>query len=179
MRIVRCTMAEFERTAALYDRAVRRLTETVNYPKWTYGVYPSAETVRAAILRRAQFLCAEGDSAVGAFVLDEDPGGEYLGVKWETELKLGESLVLHTLAVDPAHCGQGVGRFLVNACIAYAEERGYRALRLDVVPENFPARRLYEKLGFRFAGRSDLGRGLADIPEFVLYERRTGALQRN
>lgn len=173
MRILRCTAREFERTAALYDRVVRHLTESVNYPRWTYGVYPSDATVRAAILRGEQFLCVEEDAVLGAFVLDEDPQGEYLRVRWETELGPGEYLALHTLAVDPAYCGRGVPSFLVRACVAYAQEHGYRALRLDVVPENFPARRLYEQLGFRSAGMADLGRNVAGVPEFVLYERRT------
>lgn len=37
-------------------------------------------------------------------------------------------------------------------------------------PSNTPARRLYEKIGFTFAGEKDLLRGIEDIPEFALYE---------
>ena len=51
-----------------------------------------------------------------------------------------------------------------------AREDGYKALRLDVVPDNIPARRLFEKNGFVYAGDADLGRGYDEIPVFSLYE---------
>jgi ribosomal protein S18 acetylase RimI-like enzyme len=45
--------------------------------------------------------------------------------------------------------GAGLGRALVEAALALAEERGCRRLDLDVEPENGPARALYQSLGFR------------------------------
>ena len=59
---------------------------------------------------------------------------------------------------------------MVKYCIDYAREHGFKAIRLDVVPENIPARRLYERLGFTFAGEKDLKRDIEDIPTFALYE---------
>jgi ribosomal protein S18 acetylase RimI-like enzyme len=50
--------------------------------------------------------------------------------------------------------GQGVGGALLDALVAMAREQGYRAVSLSVDRQN-PARRLYERHGFRDAGVSD------------------------
>ncbi|MBR2955616.1 MAG: hypothetical protein IKC54_00275 [Clostridia bacterium] len=47
---------------------------------------------------------------------------------------------------------------------------GYKGVRVDVVPGNFPARNLYEKMGFTYAGEKDLNRGYDHIPTFQLLE---------
>ena len=47
---------------------------------------------------------------------------------------------------------------------------GYKAFRLDIVPGNAPAQKLYEKSGFKYAGDAGLDRGIAHIPVFSLYE---------
>lgn len=47
----------------------------------------------------------------------------------------------------------------------------YRALRLDIVPSNFPAKKLYEACGFKFVGAADLGRTFSGVEQFCLYER--------
>jgi GNAT superfamily N-acetyltransferase len=49
--------------------------------------------------------------------------------------------------------GTGVGSGLLDAILAVAREQGYRALSLSVDRQN-PARRLYERKGFRDAGIS-------------------------
>lgn len=49
--------------------------------------------------------------------------------------------------------GQGVGSALLGALLAIAREQGYRAVGLSVDRRN-PARRLYERHGFRDAGLS-------------------------
>jgi GNAT superfamily N-acetyltransferase len=51
--------------------------------------------------------------------------------------------------------GTGVGSGLLDAILAVAREQGYRALSLSVDRQN-PARRLYERKGFRDAGISKL-----------------------
>lgn len=59
---------------------------------------------------------------------------------------------------------------MVEYCIRYAKEHGYSAIRLDVVPDKVPARKLYEKCGFQYAGDVDLERGIEMIPVFSMYE---------
>ena len=166
----KCTLNDLEAVAALYDKAVLHLTNTVNYPKWEYKVYPSRESVKKAISDGVQYMCVEDGAVLGAFILNDNPQGDYGSGDWKADLKDGEYLVIHTLAVDPDSQGCGIGKFMVKYCIDYAREHGFKAIRLDVVPENIPARRLYERLGFTFAGAKDLKRDIEDIPTFALYE---------
>jgi GNAT superfamily N-acetyltransferase len=57
------------------------------------------------------------------------------------------------MAVAPSHRGQGIGRALLAAVIDAARSDGIRALSLSVEDGN-DAVRLYERVGFRPAGRS-------------------------
>jgi ribosomal protein S18 acetylase RimI-like enzyme len=50
--------------------------------------------------------------------------------------------------------GRGVGSAMLDALLTLAREQGYRALTLSVDRQN-PARRLYERKGFRDAGISE------------------------
>ena len=48
----------------------------------------------------------------------------------------------------PTHRRRGLGEEALKAVLAEAEARGARSVRLEVIEQNEPARRLYEKLGF-------------------------------
>jgi ribosomal protein S18 acetylase RimI-like enzyme len=50
--------------------------------------------------------------------------------------------------------GTGIGSALLDALLTLAREQGFRAVSLSVDRQN-PARRLYERKGFRDAGISD------------------------
>jgi putative acetyltransferase len=53
------------------------------------------------------------------------------------------------LWVEPGFAGAGIGRALAERIIEEGREIGYRAMRLDTIPERMPAaQRLYESLGF-------------------------------
>lgn len=167
----KCQASEIGKVGAFYDRVVEYLDGHVNYPKWTYREYPTEASVREMTEADCQFICLEGDQLVGAFVLNTDPQGAYEKAGWSRKLALGEYLVCHTLAVDPDRAGEGIGGSIVAYCLDYAGRHGYKAIRLDVVPDNLPARRLYEKCGFVYVGDVDLERGLEEIPLFSLYEK--------
>lgn len=53
------------------------------------------------------------------------------------------------LYVRPEFRGKGVGRALTLALITAAQKIGYRAMRLDTLPEMRDAQKLYQVLGFR------------------------------
>lgn len=170
MMIKTCSEEDIEAVGRFYDSVVRYLNENINYPKWVYKEYPSENSVREMTKAGCQFMCLENDKIVGAFVLNEDPQGMYENAVWSRQLARGAYMVCHTLAVDSSMQGKGIGRQIVEYCIDYAKKRGFKAIRLDVVPDNIPARKLYEKCGFRYAGDADLKRDIAGIPMFSMYE---------
>ncbi len=172
MEIRVCTEGDIVTVGAFYDGVVKHLCENVNYPKWTYKEYPSEGSVRRMTEAGCQFVCMDGEQIVGAFVLNEDPQGSYENAAWSKPLARGEYMVCHALASAPEVQGKGIGRQMIEYCIEYARCRGFRAIRLDVVPDNIPAKRLYEKCGFQYVGDADLERGIEEIPLFSMYEYR-------
>ena len=170
MEIRKCNEKDIASVGMFYDNVVRFLCENVNYPKWTYKEYPSEKSVMEMTQKGDQFICIDNDIIVGAFVLNDDPQGKYENATWNVPLSRGEYMVCHALASATSLQGKGIGRQMVEYCIEYAKRHGDKAVRLDVVPDNIPARKLYEKCGFQHVGEADLERGIAEIPMFSMYE---------
>ena len=61
------------------------------------------------------------------------------------------------ISVDKAYWGLGIGRALLEACIACAKDAGYEQMELEVVAENRRAIELYKKAGFVEFGRNPKG----------------------
>ena len=113
---------------------------------------PDAEAVKA-VPGVAKYLA--GWQRPGDFGFIAEQNGEIIGAAWarhfsDEEMNSpygGEETPKVSISVKPNARGQGVGAKLMRALIGEAARRGL-GLCLSVRSEN-PARRLYERLGFR------------------------------
>lgn len=170
MQIRKCRTEEITEVGAFYDTVVEYLDSHTNYPKWQYKIYPSEEYVRAMTAEGFQYICKEDGKTVAAFVLNRDPEGDYDRGRWSVDLQDGEYMVIHALAVEPDLHGTGLGKKIVEFCIDTARNSGFRAIRLDIVPDNHPAKHLYESVGFTYVGDEDVRPEVEHIPKFSMYE---------
>lgn len=101
--------------------------------------HPWAESVMRNYLQRKNCAWAlEQDGKIVAYAINTLIAGE------------GELL---TIAVNPAHQGQGYGRKLLQELHDYLAENQAEQWFLDVRVSNFKAIKLYESIGFNQAGR--------------------------
>lgn len=96
-------------------------------------------------------------------VAARDPGGELLGCvtyvpgagNQFADLEVEGEAGFRMLGVASAARGRGVGRALVEACLARARADGRSGLAISTGPEMATAHRLYRRLGFRRAPERD------------------------
>lgn len=110
----------------------------------------------------------------------EDGAGAMLGwvaVSAVSSRCVYAGVVEHSVYVDPAARGRGVGRALLGALIASTEAAGVWTIQSGVFPENTASLALHERAGFRVVGvRERIGRHAAHgnrWRDVVLLERRS------
>ncbi|MGI6722538.1 MAG: GNAT family N-acetyltransferase [Anaerovoracaceae bacterium] len=170
MEFRKCTMDDLELVSRFYDKVVDHLVSTVNYPKWIPGVYPGRDSTREVISKGAQYMCIDGDSVLGACNYTPEPLDDYTRAGWLTPTAPGKFIGLRTVAADPEH-KKGVGTFMVSSAVEMARSQGYQSLRVETVPNNLPARKMFENAGFRFVEIFDLNIEMNGIPQVALYEK--------
>ncbi len=119
---------------------------------WQRGVYPTEETAKAAV-KRGDLYVLEDDGAVKAAAIINaiQPDGYERGA-WRYPAGEERVLVLHTLVVDPAAAGRGLGRAFISFYEQTAREAERPYLRMDTNERNRRARKLYASLGYREIG---------------------------
>jgi len=171
MSIIRCGNEHTDKVAAFYDEVTLYLTTHTNYPEWQYKKYPCFDSVKKAVENNTQYAYLnDKNEVIGAFVLNRDPQGDYDAANWSESLDESEALIIHSFATLPQMQRRGIGGQMIKYIIKSAKNTGVKALRLDIVPKNIPAKRLYQKYGFKYVGEYDLKRGFENIPTFCLYE---------
>jgi ribosomal protein S18 acetylase RimI-like enzyme len=112
-----------------------------------WGVYrPHRDKIRRTFRRHCR-----GDS----FMLVADGAGTPVGQVWiDFPARPGAPGYMWALRVFPCFQGQGLGTRLIAAAESVLVGRGFTQAEINVERNNPGARRLYERLGYRYVGVS-------------------------
>ena len=106
------------------------------------------------------------------FILNYDPVHERCWIAERNGVFLGcvflvksteEIAKLRLMLVEPTARGLGIGTLLVHECISFARQAGYKKIKLWTNDVLLPARRIYERVGFKrihLEPHNDFGEGL-------------------
>jgi DNA-binding MarR family transcriptional regulator/GNAT superfamily N-acetyltransferase len=98
----------------------------------------------------ADYAASHDPRTEAAWIAELD--GERVGCVFCMRDKEPGTARLRLLVVDPAARGHGIGRMLVDACIAFARDAGYTQLVLWTNDVLTSARRIYQHAGFELVG---------------------------
>ena len=117
----------------------------------------------ASRLPAHRWVAADGERVLGWVAVSRvSPRPVYAGV------------VEHSVYVDAAARGRGVGRALLRRLIASTEAAGIWTIQSGVFPENRASIALHERAGFRIIGtRERIGRHHGRWRDVLLLERRS------
>jgi phosphinothricin acetyltransferase len=83
-------------------------------------------------------------------------------------------VVEHSVYVDPAHAGRGVGTMLLHALIESTEAAGIWTIQSSIFPENAASLALHHRTGFRTVGtRERIAQHHGRWRDTILVERRS------
>lgn len=154
----------------LYDGIIELFQSQTGNLGWRKGVYPTEKDFRQAIQAGTMYVGElEGRLAAG-MIVSQGTDKSYGDPPWRVEAQDSETAVIHTLGVSPRFKRQGVALGMAEGAVALAREKGWKALRLDVLDENVPAQRLYERAGFRYIASRKIWYESTGLANFLLYE---------
>ena len=124
---------------------------------------------------RAAWLAARRADGFPVLVA-RDPAGRAIAVGsygWFRPTPPGyATTVEHTVMVDPARRGGGIGTALLRALIAHAAGAGFHVMVASIDAENVGSIRLHERLGFTEVGRMpEVARKFDRWVDLVLLQR--------
>lgn len=147
------------------------------YARWVYGQHPTDEMIQSYIDNQEMYMFMDGKNIAGMIAITMYQCEDYEDIQWGIDLKNDEVAVLHILAVSPAYQKKGVGRSMILEAIELAKQNGKKAIRLDALDSNIPAKHMYENMEFTYRGKKNLYAENTGWTDFLFYERTLNEIQ--
>lgn len=168
MLIEKANFGDIDEVETLYNDICDYLADKEYNPGWRKGCFPTREEALFFLRDNALYVARKGGKIVGSLALNHTPDDE------ETEnrkTEYADTLFLHLVVVHPACLRQGIGSEMLRFAERIGGQEGVRRLRLYVYEKNDVAIKAYEKSGFRYLEKADIGLKEYGLEWFYLYEK--------
>ena len=165
------TQNDIDAVIAIYEHIHKMEAEGQTHIGWNPSIYPIRATAEEALQRGDLFVYEQDGRIMASAIINKTQVPIYALGQWSFPATDDEVMVLHTLTVDPACGGRGIGREFVAFYEDYALHEGCPILRLDTNAVNSIARKMYPSLGYREADVVPCNfNGIPDV-QLVLFEK--------
>ena len=167
--IILAAPKDFPRVRAFYHSIIDEMQHLPWFPCWEKDIYPTDSQLMGYINRREMHLILENGEIAAAAALggNLDCSEE---IRWPSSAAESETAAVCMVAVHPKFARRSLAKQMIAHFQQLARKRGLRALRLDIVDCNEPARRLYTSLGFQYVDRTTIMFDDGSSLCFELYE---------
>ena len=170
--IRKAILGDIEAIAKTYDDLLAFEAQHGSVSNWKPGIYPTIHVPEKRVPEGSMYVWEEAGEIRASMILNQLQAPEYAAIPWMYPADPAEVLVIHTLCVPPQNSGHGYGSQMVTYAKEHAKRIGCSVIRIDTYAHNEPAKRLYQKHGFRIAGYApSLLEGLIE-EELVFLEHR-------
>lgn len=170
LKVRRAVPEDMEAVLELYDVVIDLFQAQTGNMGWRRGVYPTRADFQKAIQAGALYVGEVEDQLAAGMIITQGTDKTYGNPPWRVDAADEETAVIHTLGVSPELSGRGLALQMIEGAVTLARERGWRALRLDVLDVNEAAQRLYERAGFVYIETKKIWYESTGLANFLLYE---------
>lgn len=170
MKLQKAEAAESEEIRKFYFDVIDAMQNKDFSIGWKKGIYPDDDYIRESIQKGELYTLRDSEKLSACMVLNTSFNDGYVGLTWSRELKDGEFLVPHALAVAGNMQGRGIGKLAVREIIYFARKNNKKAVRLDIVSSNSVAEKLYTSMGFSFVEETDMYYVDTGTVKYKMYE---------
>ena len=111
------------------------------------------------------------DKIVGSIALTHEPENGYENGTWLIDATYYQVFVIHLFTVHPDYLRQGIGSAMLQFAENQAKKQKIKSIRLDVYEKNYVAIQVYEKKGYIYIDKVDIGLSCYGLDLFCLYEK--------
>lgn len=170
LQVRQAILEDLGAVVVLYDGIIELFQAQTGNMGWRKGVYPTEADFQKAIRAGTLYVGETEDGLAAGMIITQGTDKSYGDAPWQVEAEDEETAVIHTLGVSPRFTGRGLALQMAQGARALAREKGWKALRLDVLKENKPAHRLYRRAGFQYICTKKIFYESVGLADFVIYE---------
>lgn len=171
IEFIKASLSDIDEVENLYNDLCDFLVTKDYNPGFRKGYYPTRQEALYFLEGDALYVAKVDGKIVGSIALTHNGNAETNESLKYDETNYSDMLFIHIFVVHPNYQRQGIGSKILSLSKQYAKKKGVKAIRIYVYEKNYVAIKSYEKSGFAYIGKEDIGLSQYGLKWFCLYEK--------